>query len=115
MFAENLEEGMVFMLIIDNSLKETDFCTKTSEFIGSDKLRVFEIDFEYTMFAYYYDDGIHLALARNDDGPIDTLVWDQLKEVGILYPDINLNNHDKMWINDEGNTLHASVKQYSKF
>lgn len=103
------------MLIIDNSAKEMDFCTKTSDFIGSVKLRVFEIDFEYTMFAYYYEDGIHLAIARNDDGPIDQTVWNSLKDVGVIYPDIYLNNQDAMWINDEGNTLHASVKQYSKF
>lgn len=103
------------MLIIDNSIKEMDFCTKTSEFIGSDKLRVFEIDFEYTMFAYYYEDGIHLAIARNDDSPIDQIVWNRLKNVGVIYPDIYFNYQDTMWINDEGNTLHASVKQYSKF
>lgn len=103
------------MLIIDNSIKEMDFCTKTSEFIGSDKLRVFEIDFEYTMFAYYYEDGIHLAIARNDDSPIDQTVWNSLKDVGVIYPDIYLNNKENMWINDEGNTLHASLKQYSKF
>lgn len=103
------------MLIIDNSLKEMDFCTKTSEFIGSEQLRVFEIDFKYTMFAYYYEDGIHLAIARNDDGPIDQTIWNGLKDVGVIYPDIYLNNQDTMWINDEGNTLHASLIQYSKF
>lgn len=103
------------MIIIDNSMKEMDFCTKTSDFIGSEKLRVFEIDFEYTMFAYYYEDGIHLAIARNDDGPINIEIWNNLKEVVVIYPDINLSNQDKMWINDEGNTLHASLKQYSKF
>lgn len=58
------------MIIIDNSIKEIDFCTKTSEFIGSEKLRIFEIDFEYTMFVHYYSDGIHLDIARNNDGPI---------------------------------------------
>lgn len=103
------------MLIIDNSIKEKDFCTKTSEFIGSNQLRVFEINFEYTMFAYYYEDGIHLAVARNDDGPINQTVWNSLKDVGVIYPDIYLNNQDTMWINDEGNTMHASLKQYSKF
>lgn len=102
------------MLIIDNSMKEMDFCTKTSEFIGSVKLRVFEIDFEYTMFAYYYEDGIHLAIARNDDGPIDQTMWDSLKDVGVIYPDIYLNDQDEMWINIEGNTMHGSLKHENR-
>lgn len=102
------------MLIIDISIKEMDFCTKTSEFIGSEQLRVFEIDFEYTMFAYYYEDGIHLAVARNDDGPIDQTMWSNLKDVGVIYPDIYLNDQDVMWINDEGNTMHASLKHENR-
>ena len=102
------------MLIIDNSLKESDFCKKTSDFIGSNKLRIFEIDFEFTLFAYYYDDSIHLAVARNDDKQIDSGIWECLKNVGIIYPDIHLDKNAATWINDEQDTLHASIQQKSR-
>ena len=103
------------MIIIDNSAKEMDFCQKTSEFMDAQQLRIFEIDFEYTMFAYYYEDGIHIAICKIDDSPLNYDVWFELKKTKTIYPDIPLTEQDNVWMNEDCSILHAAINQYSKF
>lgn len=52
-------------------------------FIRIAYLRLLFLNKKRTPVRVYSSDGIHLDIARNDDEPMDTLIWDQIREVGI--------------------------------
>lgn len=97
------------MIIKDLSTLESDFCRQATVNTGSVRVRSMDIDMEYSLFVYYFKDYIHLSLSRYDDKDISDEVWEQLRDVGMIYPDVGLTDVEDMWINEEKQQLHAKL------
>lgn len=97
------------MIIRDLSSLESDFCKQATKNTGAHKVRSMDIDMEYSMFVYYFEDYIHISMARYDDKDMDNQVWKQLAEVGMIYPDVDLSWLDDVWINEEKQQLHIKL------
>ena len=97
------------MIIKDLSTLESDFCRQATVNTGSVRVRSMDIDMEYSLFVYYFKEYIHLSLSRYDDKDINEDVWEQLKNMGMIYPDVFLSDVEDMWINKEKQQLHAKL------
>ena len=97
------------MFIIEMTAYESDFIDKNTELSGAYQIRTFDVNHSMSLFAYYYEDYIHLKLRRY--GEIETSVddWKQLKHVGLLYPDINLHAPLEVMLDLEEDQLHVKV------
>lgn len=97
------------MIIKDLSTLESDFCRQATINTGSVRVRSMDIDMEYSLFVYYFKDYIHLSLSRYDDKDISEEVWEQLQDVGMIFPDVNLSHLSDFWKNDEKQQLHVKL------
>jgi len=97
------------MIIKDLSTLESDFCRQATVNTGSVRVRSMDIDMEYSLFVYYFKEYIHLSLSRYDDKDINEDVWEQLQDMGMIYPDVGLTDVEDMWINKEKQQLHAKL------
>ncbi|MDN6290991.1 MAG: hypothetical protein L0J63_11990 [Tetragenococcus koreensis] len=101
------------MFIIEMSEYESDFITKSTKTTGASLIRTFDVNHEMSLFAYYYEDYIHLKLRRYKDQETTMDDWLSLKAVGLLYPDINLADVSEIYIDQEENQLHVQIPNYT--
>ncbi|OJF95228.1 hypothetical protein [Alkalibacterium sp. 20] len=92
------------MFIVEMTTYETDFVKKST---GAYDVRTFDINHEMSLFAYYYDEYIHLKIRRYKDEETTLNDWEKIKSVGLLYPDINLNDTKDVYLDLEDNQLHV--------
>lgn len=97
------------MIIKDLSSLEKDFCRQATENTTALRVRSMDIDMTYSLFIYYFEEYIHLSLSRYDDKDIKMDLWHELQNVGMIYPDVALNNVDDAWINEEQQQFHAKL------
>lgn len=97
------------MVIVDLSSLESDFCKRATINTGALKVRSMDINEEYAMFIYYYDDEIRLSISRYDDQQISYELLDCLSNVGVVYPDVHFCYLKESWINEEKQSLCAIV------
>lgn len=97
------------MIIKDLSSLEKDFCRQATENTTAYRVRSMDIDMTYSLFIYYFEDYIHLSLSRYDDKDISIDLWRQLQNIGMIYPDVALDDVEDEWINEEQQQFHAKL------
>lgn len=97
------------MFIVDMTVYESDFVTKSTKKSKALKVRTFDIDHECSLFAYHYEEYVHLKLRRYNDKETTMREWDRLKAFGILFPDINLNEASDVYLDVKDNQLHIHI------
>lgn len=97
------------MIIIDLSAQESDFCKRATEKTGALEVRSLDIDEEFALFIYYYEDQIQLSISRYDDQNMSYQVINRLSRVGVVYPDVHFNQLRDLWINEEKQSLSIVV------
>lgn len=104
---------MIIMFIIEMSEYESNFIVKSTKSTGADLIRTFDVDHEMSLFAYYYEDYIHLKIRRYKEQETTEDDWLSLKAVGLLYPDISLKDASEIYIDQKENQLHAQIPNYT--
>lgn len=97
------------MVIIEMTTYESDFVEKSTARSGAHKIRTFDINHESSLFAFYYEEYIHLKLRRYHDEETTHNDWNQLKAAGILQPDICLNDASEIFLDMEDNQMHVHI------
>lgn len=97
------------MIIIEMTQEESNFVSDSMENTGAYAVRTFDIDGVCCVFAYYFVDLIHLKLRRYAREETSISDWFELKSVGIIYPDILLEETIDMHFNLEENQVHVQL------
>ncbi|SFB89920.1 hypothetical protein SAMN04488102_101324 [Alkalibacterium subtropicum] len=97
------------MFVIEMTTYESDFVFKNTESTGAYDIRTFDIDHEMSLFAYYYEDYIHLKIRRYNDQETTMNDWKKLKSVGLLYPDIDFDDTKDIFLDEQENQLHIQI------
>lgn len=97
------------MFIVDMTTYEMDFVIKCTKKSGAYQVRTFDIDHDMSLFAYYYEDYIHLKIRRYKNEETTTDDWERIKSFGLLYPDINFADTKDFYHDKEDNQLHVKI------
>ena len=97
------------MIIIELTQNESDFVAQSMENTGAYQVRTFDIDSICCMFAYYFEDFIHLKLRRYAQEETSICDWFNLKSVGVIYPDIVLEETLDVHFDLEENQIHVQL------
>ena len=98
------------MIIMDLSAHESDFCQRSTIRTGALLVRSLDVDSEYAIFAYLYDEYYVLNISRYDKEPVPINFWNRLQRIGCLYPDIDLTAQAQVELNNDGTKLTARLR-----
>lgn len=97
------------MFIIDMTTLESDFVLKSLTRSKANDIRTYDVNHQMSMFAYYYDDYIHLKIRRYNDQRTSSRDWQSIQTAGFIYPDIELNQTEDIYMDHEDNQLHVKL------
>ncbi|MCI3027734.1 hypothetical protein LMF32_01100 [Desemzia sp. C1] len=97
------------MIIIEMTEEESEFVAYSTENTGAYRVRTFDIDNVCCLFAYYFDEFIHLKIRRYVKEQTAISDWFQLKSAGIIYPDIILDETIDVRFDLEENQIHVQL------
>ncbi|MCC5894875.1 MAG: hypothetical protein JJU16_05375 [Alkalibacterium sp.] len=97
------------MFIVDMTLYESDFIRKSTVNNKALDMRTYDIDHTLSLFAYYYEQYVHLKLRRYKDEETSLSDWNKLKAIGTIYPDIHLNDTEEIYLDMNSNQLHVKI------
>lgn len=97
------------MFIIDMTSLESDFIEKNTVKSGANNIRTYDINHQLSLFAYYYEDYIHLKIRRYYGIEVTMEDWADIKSAGIIYPNIELSNVQDIYLDQEDNQLHIKL------
>lgn len=97
------------MFIIEMTTYESDFCKKSTKTTGAYRVRTFDVNHTHSLFAYYYEDHVHLTFKRYNQGETTMEEWERIEQVGLLFPDIDLMTEKEVWMQEDNNQIHVKV------
>lgn len=97
------------MFIIEMTNYESDFIDKNTNRTGAYDIRTFDINHDLSLFAYYFDDYIHLKLRRYGENPTSISDWEMIQDVNIIRPDLNLNDVVDVYLDEEDEQVHIKL------
>lgn len=97
------------MFIIEMSMYESDFILKNTKRSGAYDIRTFDVNHQLSLFAYYYDDYIHLKLKKYGDTKTTLSDWKMIQKASMLYPNLDITRTEDIYIDNENNQIHVKL------
>lgn len=102
------------MFIIEMTYYESDFIVKNTESTGAYDIRTFDIDHKMSLFAYYYEEYIHLKLRRYGGQQTTLSDWRLIQSVSMIQPDLNLKDAVDVYLDQEDDQVHVKLMKTAR-
>lgn len=97
------------MFIVEMTTYESDFIIKSTKKSNAYQIRTFDVNHELSLFAFYYEEYVHLKLRRYKNEETTLADWQTLKQFKVLQPDITLDDSAEIFLDIEDNQLHVHI------